>query len=246
MKKLLFIVLSISMALSACLPGFGGQAENDTQAQVDVQGTAVAVGSTIAAETLSPLASPQLFIPITDTLSPSETPMVVTLTETIAATISATVTLTNTPAVLPSGSGTPGLTEISVLLTGLAAVSPTGSLPATSGTPVAKLTGSPTFTETAQALSYGTLPPSVPSGTITLVNKAQADVYVSLQVELADGSTTILEFPVNQTIKTKAPAGSYFFNAWVGGKQMTGSFNLPKNGGIKLTFNKKNVDVTSY
>jgi len=73
-------------------------------------------------------------------------------------------------------------------------------------------------------LTYGTLPPAVPFNSVTLRNRSKAQAYISLQQQ--DDNGAILEYPVKGPITIQVPIGRYIYVAWVGGKKMTGSFNL--------------------
>jgi hypothetical protein len=94
--------------------------------------------------------------------------------------------------------------------------------------------GAPTLTPTLGILTYGTLPPSVPFNTITVSNQSKRQAYISLQVTLNDGRYAILEYPVQGTIKVKAPIGSYLYVAWVGGNKMVGGFRLTSTDSLTI------------
>jgi hypothetical protein len=76
-----------------------------------------------------------------------------------------------------------------------------------------------------------------------LVNRAKAEVYVSLQCTTVDGYTTIIEYPVFGRLKVSAPAGKYNYVAWVGGRQLIGSFSLSKGEELSITFNREKVTI---
>jgi hypothetical protein len=109
----------------------------------------------------------------------------------------------------------------------------------TPGIPLYPLTPS----NTPRPLFYGTLPPSLPYGSITLINKAKADAYISLRCVTRDGNVTILEYPVKKSVTAKAPAGSYTYVAWVGGRQFLGSFSLAKDGELTITLFKDSIAI---
>jgi hypothetical protein len=90
---------------------------------------------------------------------------------------------------------------------------------------------------------YGTLPPNLPYGFVTLINRSKAEAYISLQCTTKDGYTTILEYPVRGTVEAKAPAGKYFYVAWVGGRQMTGNFRLDTDGELTIRLYKDKITV---
>jgi hypothetical protein len=152
----------------------------------------------------------------------------------------------------PTETGTPTETQNPVLAVTLGngtVAAGTASLTSTVG--VTPPTGTPnpaigaTPTETLHPRFFGTVPPDPPFGHIGLVNKSKAEAYISLQCVSPDGRETIIEYPVRRSVSVKAPAGSYFFVAWVGGRQMTGSFHLGKDAEITLTLFKDRVEVVS-
>jgi len=87
------------------------------------------------------------------------------------------------------------------------------------------------------------LPPAVPFSRITLVNKAKAEAYISLQVTMPDGKYSIIEYPVEGSIKIEAPVGSYVYVAWVGGRKMTGNFRLHQGDELLITLYKDRIAV---
>jgi hypothetical protein len=180
---------------------------------VDTGTTDAALAATMAAETLNALPTPTL-APATDTPPP-------TATQTDSPT--ATEAAPQTPTADPSA-------------TSLMTVTVAGTL--STSTPV-----NPTATETLHPRFYGTLPPAIPFGKITLVNRAKADVYVSLQCTTVDGHKTIIEYPVFGRLNVSAPAGSYVYVAWVGGRQFQGSFRLGKGEDLAITFNRDKITV---
>ncbi|MEW6401435.1 MAG: hypothetical protein AB1649_06515, partial [Chloroflexota bacterium] len=201
MKKILLLAVAFSLILSACaLPSFP---QVTAPPAPDLVGTA----DVFVQQTL--LAQP------TPTVFPTDTPVI------------STPTLTAPP---PTETGTPTETQNPSLLT-LTATLGTGTPAGGTGT-TASLTPTGTRdpsigatpTRTAGPLFFGTVPPDPPSGSITLLNKSRAEAYISLQCEDRNGKVTILEYPVRRQVRTKAPAGDYLFVAWVGGRQMTGTF----------------------
>ena len=89
----------------------------------------------------------------------------------------------------------------------------------------------------------GTQAPFLPFGTIKLFNKSAADAYVSLRCVTKEGYVTLLEYPVNKNFSVQAPAGSYTYIAWVGGRQFDGSFKMDKDGFVTITFYKNRVNI---
>ena len=225
MKKPLFVVLILSLALSACLPAFLQQqpaANNDNgqSPQADIQPTA----ATTATPSKAVLPSPTM---VTQTKVVAVSP-----TMTVPATINPNIMVTTTMMTF-NVSGT--------AVTGTATITPTNTATQTqTPTPV---NGFVTPTVTLHARFYGTLPPFLPFGSITLKNNSKAEAYISLQCTTKDGYTTILEYPVKGTFDVKAPAGKYFFVAWVGGNKMMGSFNLDKTQELFITLYKDKVSI---
>ena len=215
MYKPVVLGLATVFLLSACIPlSIPGQ---PTAAPViDTGATDAALAATMAAETLNALPTPTL-APASDTPPPTETQ-----TESPPATEAATQTLT------PGTEVTPSATGATATLTGTAFTN----------API-----SATATETLHPRFYGTLPPAIPFGTVNLVNRAKVDVYVSLQCTTVDGYKTIIEYPVFGRMEVSAPAGSYVYVAWVGGRQFQGSFHLSKGEELSITFNKDKVTV---
>lgn len=228
MKKLLVLFILLSLFVSACLPGITQQqaaSPSTPLSEADLQGTAAVYSQ----QTLQALPSP--------TILPSETPVVVTPT---ATSVPNTPTETQNPVLL---------TLTATLGTGTVT---TDSLTAPPGTPIIvgtlPFTGTPGGTTSTQSTTphpmfYGTLPPDLPYGVINLFNKSKADAYISLRCVTKDGYVTILEYPVKRQVKAKAPAGNYTYVAWVGGRQFTGSFSLPKDNELLITLFKDKVTI---
>jgi hypothetical protein len=105
------------------------------------------------------------------------------------------------------------------------------------------LPGAPTASPTLGIRLYGTLPPQVPFTDITIYNKAKAEAYISLQVTLNDGRYSILEYPVNNRVKVKAPLGRYIYVAWVGGAKFVGSFRLSAADSLTIYLYKDKVVI---
>ena len=231
MKKTGVSLLVIALFLSACtaLPFLQ---QPDGAPAVDVQATDAALALTLAVETLNALPTPTLE-PATDTPA-----LTATFTGTVSATESATTTNTMTPD--PNASATNTLTP-NPNATATATVTATAT--ATGTLPTATLF-TPTATETLYARFYGTLPPAIPYGKVSLINRSKAEVYISMNCTTVDGYTTIIEYPVPRGMRVSAPAGSYTYVAWVGGRQFQGSFSLGKNNEVAITFTKDKVTVT--
>lgn len=217
MKKLFLVVLSLSMALSACMPEFIRKALNPVPTK-NVQATATILYLTRAAETIS--ARP------TSTQSPTSTPPP-TSTET-ATPIPATQTFTETATLFSTE--TTGTAYTPTNITGTPA-------PATAtATP-----GGPT--ETPHARYYGTQPPAVPFGKLLMMNKSHVDAYISLQCTTKDKILSIEEYPVGKWMLVRIASGKCNYVAWVGGRQFTGSFTLPTGDQRTITIYKNRIKI---
>lgn len=229
MNKKLFILVTFSFLFSACLPVVPQVINATPISEADLQFTA----AVLSRQTLQALPS--------NTSVPTETPVVVTATN---AQISATATETQNAALLTLTAtlGTGTVTAENTTGGTPSAEMIVGTLPFT-GTPSATLNALSTPTIDPQPLSHGTLPPYLPSSGIFLVNKAKADAYISLRCVTKDGYVTILEYPVNGTIKIKGPVGQYTYVAWVGGRQFTGNFSLLSDDDLRITLFKDKIVI---
>ncbi len=216
MKKIALPVIA-ALILGACLPS---NPVPNTVPTADLAGTADAAAKTSVAQTLTAL--PTITVaPVTDTATPPILPSDTATIEPFTAT--AVPNLTTTPATATSGTSLePAFTSTATI-----AVGPGGA----------------TLTPTLGILTYGTLPPAVPYETVILVNKSKTQAYISLQVTTAQGGPTIIEYPVEGTVKIQAPTGSYLYVAWVGGRKMVGEFRLRNNDELTITLFKDKVVV---
>lgn len=114
-------------------------------------------------------------------------------------------------------------------------------IPTLTATPTALPPGGATLTPTLGVLTYGTLPPAVPFNKVTFANRSKAQAYISLQQQDENGA--ILEYPVKTRFTVLVPIGRYVYVAWVGGKKMTGSFNLNANSQVIIVLYKDKVVV---
>lgn len=219
MKKIALPVIA-ALILGACLPS---NPVPNTVPTANSAGTADALSKTSVAQTLTAL--PTLTAaPVTDTATPpillaSDTATIESFTETATA----VPNLTTTP--VTATSGTP--LEPAFTPTATIAVGPGGA----------------TLIPTLTIRTYGTLPPAVPYSTIFLVNKSRTQAYISLQVTTAQGGPTIIEYPVEGTVKIQAPTGSYLYVAWVGGRKMVGEFRLKNADDLTITLFRDRVVV---
>lgn len=221
MKRIIVVVGSIfALVLGACLP-FSITSTPSPGPTVDVAGTADTVIKTAAAQTLT--AQPtSTSAPLTDTATP-------VLESTITPTVESP-TATQTPTVTPTSNVTPTLVTATSVST-----NPTFALTVVGG--------QTELTPTLGILKYGTLPPAVPFSHITLINRSKAQAYISLQVTMNDGRHSIIEYPVQGTIKIQAPIGYYIYVAWVGGNKMVGDFNLHHDVDLSITLYKDRVVI---
>jgi hypothetical protein len=224
LRKLHLVILISSLTLSACLPTFlqptDGSQNTDTQATI-------AAGLTLAAQTLQIEATPTLAFP----------------SATRAATRTATLTRTASavPTTPAASNDTPTATTFATFTTGTA-VTPT-NVTGTPGTPflATATSGSPTSTLFPQF--FGTQPPDIPFGLLTLINTSKSEVYISLQCKTSNGQVSILEYPVRRRLGIRAPAGTYIYVAWVGGKKMSGHFSLGKAAEKTITIFKDRIVI---
>lgn len=226
MKKFLFVAISLGLLLSACLPATATQSA--PAPSVEELNATAAVLSQLTLQALP-----------TQTVAPSNTPVVATATKTptqgtpteTANPILLTLTATLGTGTVTLNTGTPGTPTIT----------PTGTLPTPSVTPNPAYSATPS--ETPHPQHYGTMPPNLPFGTITLINRSKKEVYISLQCTTNDGEVTILEYPVDSRVKAKAPAGHYFYVAWVGTKQMTGNFGLEVKQDLTIRIYADQIEI---
>ena len=218
MKKSAVVLGSVlALLLGSCIPGL--TPTPGTGPTVDTVGTSDALFKTAVAQTLTAQ-------PTFTSGSVTDTPTVTVASPVLSATDTQTATQTFTP--LPDLTTTPATAT-----SGPLDVSFTATLAA------GQVTASPTL----GIRKYGTLPPLVPFSRISLVNKAKAEAYISLQVTMKDGRFSIIEYPVQGTVKIDAPVGSYLYVAWVGGRKMVGNFKLHENDQLTITLFKDRVVI---
>ena len=216
MKKTLILILSLTVVTTACLPVV---APTEAPApQVNLQATIDSIVQTAAAQTLA--AQPtSTTAPATNTATPTATVPPTDITVTLATT--SVPNLTTTPATATSG--------------------PTDD-PSITSTPTVETTdGEITLTPTLGVLTYGTLPPAIPSSTVYLVNKSKVQAYISLQLCDTEAAGAILEYPVQSTLKIKAPIGTYIYVVWVGGKKLTGTLKVNNADDLRIIIYKDEV-----
>jgi len=216
MKKTVVVLGSIlALLLGACsqIPGF--TPTPGTGPTVDSAATSDALFKTAVAQTLT--AQPT----VTSTSAP----------------------VTNT-AVIPAASPTLVATDTPTLVTDLTTTPVTATpIPANVTTTATIVSGQVTAIWTLAVRTYGTLPPLVPFSHITLINKAKTEAYVSLHVDLPEGGNTVIEYPVERSIKIEAPVGFYSYVAWVGGNKMVGNFRLHHNDDLSIILYKDKVVI---
>jgi hypothetical protein len=225
MKKTVLVLVSmLTFLMGACqgLP-IPTQPSGPT---VDSAATSDSLFRTAVAQTLTAQPSPTPPSVSETTTLPVESPVLpATDTPTPIETATLVVDLTTTPATATEGAAT---------VTGA-----TANLTFTATLAVGQVTASPTL----GIRTYGTLPPAVPYSNITLINKAKTEAYISLQVTMNDGKYSIIEYPVEGTIKIQAPVGSYLYVTWVGGRKMVGEFRLHNNDDLSITLFRDRVVI---
>ncbi len=221
-RRLAFVVLILSVALNACMPGLSPISAGDSQA------TAMALAGTLAALTQAALPTPSL--PPSHTNTP---PPTFTATTAPSATQAPTNTATSTPEATSTANATGTITATS-------SPTPTGALTIStvSGTITATLTPTPGI------LLYGTVPPAVPYGRVHLVNLTNEMVYISFHCTLENGLTSYLEYPVYARMVVSIPAGPCHYVAWVKGRQFTGDIRIKKFEEYTFTFKRQKIIIT--
>jgi hypothetical protein len=225
MQKTVVVLSSIlALLLGACsqIPGF--TPTPGTGPTVDSAATSDALFKTAVAQTLT--AQPTVTsVPATPTaVIPVASPTLVA-TDTPPATATTLADLTTTPVTATSGAVTTTVPPANVTAT------PT------------LVSGQVTAIWTLAVRTYGTLPPAVPFSQVTLVNKAKTEAYISLQVTMPDGKYSIIEYPVEGSVKIQAPVGSYLYVAWVGGNKMVGNFRLHNNDDVSILLYKDKIVI---
>lgn len=233
MKKTAFhLGLIFSFLLGACSQIPGLTPTPGTGPTVDSAATSDALFKTAVAQTLTarPTDTP---VSVTDTatLPPPTASPVVPATDTQTATQAVTTT---TPVDLTATLAT-GTSNVPTATPGPANLTPSGT--------ATLAQGQVTAIWTLAIRKYGTQPPAVPFNQITLINKANTEAYISLQVTMPDGKYSILEYPVEGSIKIRAPIGSYLYVAWVGGRKMVGEFRLRPDGDLSITLFRNRVVI---
>lgn len=213
MTRIAALELALALLLSACVPALPNLQQPDNAPTVDSQATNNALATVQVEETLNALPTPTLE-PATDTPEP---------------------TVTDTPVLAATGTFTP---DPNVSVTASVTETAFTATPTITGTPF-----TPTPTETLHPRFYGTLPPAIPYGKVTLINKSKAEAYISLDCTTVDGYTTIIEYPVAGRKRVSAPAGSYTYVAWIGGREFEGWFNLGKSNEVEITLFKDKVAI---
>ena len=227
MKKTVVVLGSIfAFVLGACIPGL--TLTPGTGPTVDTAGTSDALFKTAVAQTLTARPTlPSASVTETATL-PVESPVLpATDTQTATQGFTTPVDLTATPAT--------GTSEVPTATGGPANVTPAGT--------TTLAAGQVTAIWTLAVRTYGTLPPAVPFSQVTLINKSKTEAYISLQVTMSDGKFSIIEYPVEGTIKIQAPVGSYLYVAWVGGNKMVGNFRLRHDDDLSITLFRDRVVI---
>jgi len=229
MKKTIVVLGSIlALLLGACsqIPGF--TLTPGTGPTVDSAGTSDALFKTAVAQTLT--ARPTL-----PSGSVTETVTVPVASPVLPATDTPTATQTSPPSADLTTTPATGTSDVPTATGAPANVTSTGT--------ATLAVGQVTAVWTLAVRKYGTLPPAVPFSQVTLVNKAKTEAYISLQVTMPDGKYSIIEYPVEGSIKIQAPVGSYLYVAWVGGRKMVGEFRLHQDDDLSIILYKDKVVI---
>lgn len=225
MKKTAVVLCSVlALSLAACQNVFTPTAAPGPT--IDSAATSDALFRTAVAQTLTAQPTATLVLVEDTPTLPVESPTLPP-TEVLPATFTATL-----PA---DGSATPATATFDVAT---ATAGPPDSAPTAT-----LAVGQVTAVWTLAVRKYGTLPPAVPFSQVTLVNKAKTEAYISLQVTMPDGQYSIIEYPVEGSIKIQAPVGSYLYVTWVGGRKMVGDFRLRHDQDLTITLYRDRVEV---
>ena len=233
MKKIVVLCSILALLLGACQNIFTPTVAPGPTA--DSAATSDALFKTAVAQTLTAQPSPTRVSDLdtatlrTDSPTPSPTEVV-------------PATSTFTPSA--DGTATPAAV-VPTTLPNLTTTPPTATFVApANATPTATLAlGQVTPVWTLAVRLYGTLPPAVPYSQLTLVNKARTEAYISLQVTMPNGEYSILEYPVEGSVKVQAPVGHYLYVTWVGGRKMVGEFRLHQNDDRTITLFRDRVEI---
>lgn len=231
MKKIVVLCTILALLLTACQNIFTPTVAPGPTA--DSAATSDALFRTAVAQTL--------------TAQPTPTPVSDLGTATFPA---ASPTLPPTEVLPATSTQVPGNTAtatgaISTPLTNLTTTPPTATQGSPANTtPTATLAvGQVTPVWTLAVRLYGTLPPAVPFSQVTLVNKAKTEAYISLQVTMPNGEYSILEYPVEGSVRVQAPVGHYLYVTWVGGRKTVGEFRLHQNDDLTITLFRDRVEI---
>lgn len=221
-----FILL---LLLGACsqiqIPNLSSTSTPATGSTTDLFQTAVAQTLTALPTVVAPASTD------TATLVPTASPTaVIAASDTPSATFTSTAPVTDLTTTPSTATGVPATVSATLAP---ANATPTATLPA----------GQVTAIWTLAVRKYGTLPPLVPFSQVTLINKAKTEAYISLHVDLPQGGNTVIEYPVQGTIKIDAPVGFYSYVAWVGGNKMVGNFRLRHDDDLSIVLYKDKVVI---
>jgi hypothetical protein len=220
--------LILAFLLGACSQIPGLTPTPGTGPTVDSAATSDALFKTAVAQTLT--ARPTTTVPsITETATlpaPTASPVVPatdtpTATQGVTTPVDLTATLATGTSEVPTATGAPGNVTATTTLA----------------------QGQVTAIWTLAIRTYGTLPPAVPFSQVTLINRANTEAYISLQVTMPDGKYSIIEYPVEGSIKIRAPVGSYLYVAWVGGRKIVGEFRLKNDDDLSITLYRDRVVI---
>jgi hypothetical protein len=226
MMKKTAVVLSlwIALVLGACQNIFTPTAAPGPT--VDSAATSDALFRTAVAQTLTAQPSPTLVVAENTATQPGASP-------TLPATDTATPLATSTAGPEATATAATGTFVVQTATPGTLSADPTTTLAAGQVTPI----------WTLAVRTYGTLPPAVPFSQVTLINRANAEAYISLQVTMPDGEYSIIEYPVEGSVKIQAPVGHYLYVTWVGGRKMVGEFRLHQDDDISITLYRDRVTI---
>ena len=265
MKKSLFVALIVVFSLSACVPSFlGGGAEEapavDAEeapavaSEVDVEGTADAVASTQAAQTLAAVdAEAEEEALATPTLAPTDPPSPTATEELPTSTPETTETTVDTEddtAETPEAEST----EAADMEEGAdeATATPEGTATAIEITETVVFTETPAPTATSVYPSATSpiaifMPPEdlVPRFPIHVKNTTKGKVYISLQGKTAYDYTPVIEYDIPRftTVRIRVPEGMYNVVVYVGKEPMVDYVRINRPNEVRIVIRKNELKI---
>lgn len=222
MKRLIVLIISASMLLSACIPDFLQPVQTQVPQVTSPVENLITQPSvpTVTTDTPTPL--------VADSESTATLETGTAISITLESMSTSTVDPNTTPQSAASETATPTITD-------------TPQSETSTSTPGGYPTVTPTdLMVTRQA---GIIPPGTKYAQVKLINKSKRQTYVSLHWHYDDKTVAYFEYPVGGTVSDKIPVGRYTYVAWVGGRKMTGSFRMDSGIGVTITVYKDRIVI---